>query len=117
MKEIKALLPFARPFKFWILLATICMIVVTAMNLAGPWAIRSLIATVTEGIDSSGGFSEVTFLALLVIGIYIIRAFSRFGTDYISHYAAWHMLERIRHYLYCHLQKMSLRFYSNRQTG
>jgi len=117
MREIKALLPFAKPFKWWILLATFCMILVTSMNLAGPWAIRSLIATVTEGVEGQAGIEQVTFLALLVIGIYVIRAVSRFGTEYISHYAAWNMLENIRHYLYGHLQRLSLRFYSDKQTG
>ncbi len=117
MREIKALLPYAKPFKWWILLATFCMILVTSMNLAGPWAIRSLIATVTEGVEGQAGIEQVTFLALLVIGIYVIRAVSRFGTEYISHYAAWNMLENIRHYLYGHLQRLSLRFYSDKQTG
>ena len=117
MKEIKALLPFAKPFKLWIFLATLCMILVTATSLAGPWAIRSLIQTVTEGVGGQGDFSQVSMLALAVIGIYIIRAFARFGTDYISHYAAWKMLKSIRQHMYDHLQKLSLRYFSNKQTG
>ncbi len=117
MREIKALLPFAKPYKWWIILATFCMILVTSMNLAGPWAIRSLIGTVTEGVESQRGLDQVTFLAIMVILIYLVRAISRFGTEYISHYAAWNMLENIRHYLYGHLQKLSLRFYSDKQTG
>lgn len=117
MKEIKALLPFAKPYKWWILLATICMILVTSANLAGPWAIRSLIQTVTDGVEGHTDFSQVNLLAFFVIGIYVVRAFSRFGTDYISHYAAWHMLRNIRQHMYDHLQRLSLRYYSDKQTG
>src|SRR5690606_31834324 len=39
------------------------------------------------------------------------------GTNYISHYAAWKILEDIRSFLYDHLQKLSLRFFKDRQTG
>lgn len=117
MKEIKALLPFAQPWKWWVVLATICMIVVTGMNLAGPWAIRSLVKTVEEGIAGEASIAHINLLALAVIGIYSMRALSRFGTDYVSHYAAWNILEGIRQHLYDHLQKLSLRFYSDKQTG
>lgn len=117
MKEIKALLPFVGRWKWWVVLATLCMVVVTAMNLAGPWAIRSLIETVTKGVEGGASLAQINMLALVVIGIYCVRAVSRFGTDYISHYAAWNILEGIRQHLYDHLQRLSLRFYSNKQTG
>lgn len=117
MKEIKALLPFVKPYRWWVLLATCSMIVVTAMNLAGPWAIRSLIQTVTEGVGTQVDFTRVNHLTLTVVGIYLLRALSRFGTDYVSHYSAWHILEGIRKALYNHIQNMSLRFFHDKQTG
>lgn len=98
-------------------MATLCMLVVTSMNLAGPWAIRSLIQTVTEGVEGQGSLRQVNILTILVIGIYIFRALSQFGTNYISHFAAWHILNDIRQTMYDHLQKLSLRFFSNKQTG
>lgn len=62
MKELKALLPFAKPYKWWIVLATVCMIFVTAASLAGPWAIRNLIQTITAGVEEQGDLSRVTLL-------------------------------------------------------
>lgn len=113
MKELKVLTRFIKPYKWWIVLATICMVIVTAASIAGPWIIRSLVETVTN----KGNANEVKILALILVGIYIIRAFTRFGTNYISHYAAWKILEDIRSFLYDHLQKLSLRFFKDRQTG
>ena len=117
MKEFKALMRFVKPYKWWVALATFSMVLVTVMSMAGPWAIRSLIATVTEGVSGEASFNQVKVLTLMVIGIYILRAVSRFGTNYVSHYAAWNILEEIRKYLYDHVQKLPLRYFQDKQTG
>src|SRR5690554_2786039 len=117
MKELKALTRFIRPYKWWIILATLCMVVVTAASIAGPWIIRSLVDTVTNSVSNSISTNEVKLLTIILISVYIIRALTRFGTNYISHYSAWKILEDIRSYLYNHLQKLSLRFFKDRQTG
>ncbi len=106
-----------KPYKWLMVLATFCMILVTAMNMAGPWMIRNLIATVQSGVTAEGDFSHVNFLALTVIIIYILRAISQFGTNYVAHYAAWNILEEIRQYLYDHIQSLSLKYFQDKQTG
>ena len=113
MKEIKAIFPFAKPYKLWIVLATVCMLLVTGANLVGPLVIRSLIDTV-EGM---GDRNYINLLALLVVAIYVIRALAKFGTDYLSHYAAWHMVRDIRQKMYESLQRLSLSYFSDKQTG
>lgn len=115
MKELKALLPFARPFRWWITAATGCMLLVTASSLAGPWAIRTLLASIETGTAADLG--KINVLAIVVVGIYLLRALSRFGADYISHCAAWRMVQDIRQAMYDSLQRMSLGFYSDKQTG
>ncbi|MCM8899908.1 ABC transporter ATP-binding protein/permease [Caldicoprobacter algeriensis] len=117
MKELRALMRFMKPYRLHIFVATVCMIMVTAMNMAGPWMIRNLISTVTQSIEGKASIAQVNFLALAVIAIYLLRAVSQFGTNYISHYAAWKILENIRSHLYDHLQKLSLRFFHDKQTG
>jgi len=117
MRELRALMRFMKPYRLHIFVATVCMIMVTAMNMAGPWMIRNLISTVTQSIEGKASIAQVNFLALAVIAIYLLRAVSQFGTNYISHYAAWKILENIRSHLYDHLQKLSLRFFHDKQTG
>lgn len=118
MKNLKSLLVFFLPYRWWVLLAVFCMILVTSMNMAGPWIIRILIQTITHGVEGDSKVSgQINLLALTVLIIYLIRGVSSFGTNYISHYAAWKILEDIQQYLYDHLQNLSLRYFSNRQTG
>jgi ATP-binding cassette, subfamily B, bacterial len=117
MKELKALSKFIKPYKWYVVLATFCMVMVTVMNMVGPWMVRNLIKTVTEGISGRDSISQINILAAVVITVYILRAVSQFGCDYISHYAAWNMLKEIRQHLYDHIQKLSLRFFHDKQTG
>ncbi|NLO83529.1 MAG: ABC transporter ATP-binding protein [Clostridiales bacterium] len=117
MKELKTLLRFMKPYRMHLFVATLCMVIVTAMNIAGPWMIRNLIGTVTDSAGRGVDIRRVSFLALALITIYLLRAVSRFGTDYVSHYAAWKILERIRSHLYNHLQNLSLRFFHDKKTG
>ncbi|NLI61376.1 MAG: ABC transporter ATP-binding protein [Clostridiales bacterium] len=117
MKELKALSPFAKPYKWLIVLATLSMIGVTAMNMLAPWLIRYFIRIVTEASQHQISIDQITGLALAALLVYIIRAVSQFGADYISHHAAWSMLDDIRSHLYGHMQRLSLKYYQDRQTG
>lgn len=119
MKELKSLFRYMKPYKWLLVLATISMVLVTIMNMVGPWMIRSLIQTVTDGAGKNdGSFTRaVTLLSILAVSSYLIRAAAQFGTEYISHYYAWNILKEIRQHLYDHMQKLSLRYYQDKQTG
>ncbi len=117
MKELKVLLRFMKPYRLHLFIATLSMVMVTAMNMAGPWMIRNLIGTVTDSAGGGVDIQRVNFLALALVIIYLLRAVSRFATDYVSHYAAWKILEEIRSYIYNHLQNLSLRFFHDKKTG
>jgi len=117
MKELKALLRFAKPYRWFLALATLSMIMVTVMNMIAPWMIRNLIKIVTDGGGGQINVEHVSLLALAALIVYILRAISQFGSDYISHYSAWHILNDIRHYMYDHMEKLPLKYFQDRQTG
>lgn len=117
MKELRVLMRFIKPYRWLVALATFCMVLVTVMNMMGPWMIRNLIKTLTEGFNADHAIVMVNLLALATVAIYILRGVSQFGTDYVSHYAAWNILKEIRQYLYDHMQRLSLRYFHNKQTG
>jgi len=119
MNELRTLLRFAKPYKWFLVLATLSMILVTVMNMVGPWMIRTLIRTITDGVANFDLIFErqIQWLALIAVTVFFLRSLFQFGTDYISHYAAWHILKEIRQFLYDHMQKLSLRFYQDKQTG
>ncbi|HZK34798.1 MAG TPA: ABC transporter ATP-binding protein [Bacillota bacterium] len=117
MKELRALLKYMKPYKWFLVLAAISMLVVTTMNMVPPQMIRSLIQTVETGQLDEAFLSSITKMAILAFCVYLVRAIAQFGTEYISHYAAWHILHAIRSDLYHHMQKLSLGYYQDKQTG
>ena len=89
------------------------MLLATAMGLAGPWIIRSFMATITSG----GDIGRIYQLALFAIIVYVLLALAQYGQNYLSHHAAWMALKDIRQYIYDHIQSLSLKFFQDKQTG
>jgi ABC-type multidrug transport system fused ATPase/permease subunit len=116
MEYIIRLLYEAKKY-YWQLTGAVAGIVgYTAINLIGPSLISQLIDLLT-GNFSKTDISTVRHLAYLLSGTYLIRAVFRLASDYWAHYAAWNIVAEMRVKVYNHLQTLSLRFYSDKQTG
>lgn len=116
MKCIIRLLVEAKKYYKQLIGAVAGIIAYTAVNLLGPALISQLIDLLT-GNFSKANIPQVQKLALLLLGTYILRAGFRLASDYWAHYAAWNIVAEMRINLYNHLQNLSLRFYSDKQTG
>ncbi|MCL1804332.1 MAG: ABC transporter ATP-binding protein/permease [Eubacteriaceae bacterium] len=73
-------------------------------------------ALVAAGIDEEG-FEQIKSLALGLLFIYLARVVCRFLSSFMSHKAAWHLVEEIRLKVYGTLQSLSMDFYRNHQSG
>lgn len=116
MKYIGRLLYASKEY-YWMLASAVASIVIyTSLNLIGPGLISNLIDLLT-GNFSKANIPEVQRLALLLFCTYLLRAFFRLGSDYWAHCAAWNIVAKMRIKVYDHLQKLSLGYYSDKQTG
>jgi ATP-binding cassette subfamily B protein/subfamily B ATP-binding cassette protein MsbA len=93
------------------------MLTLVAIQLIAPWLIRTMIAAVTDPGAGPETLALIARLALLALGIYVIRTVMQFVRSYAAHVAGWHVVADIRNEIYRHLQRLSLRFYENKQTG
>ena len=116
MNCILRLLYEAKKYYWQLAGAVIGIVGYTAINLIGPSLISRLIDLLT-GNFSRADIATVQHLALLLSGTYLIRAVFRLAGDYWAHYAAWNIVAEMRVRVYNHLQTLSLRFYSDKQTG
>ncbi|HAF62188.1 MAG TPA: ABC transporter ATP-binding protein, partial [Anaerolineaceae bacterium] len=73
--------------------------------------------TVTAPGMSMSDMTQITRLALLALSVYIVRAALQFVRSYMAHIAGWGVVADVRSKLYEHIQRMSLRFYEDKQTG
>lgn len=127
MQIFRRFLAFLKPYRLKLLLVILSTILVTACSLVGPWLMRSLVGIITSPTMSSSadlngemlGFDSrrVVMLAILLLAAYIVKALFQYTTSYTAHSVAWNLVSDLRVLLYEHLQKLSLRFYSNKQTG
>jgi ATP-binding cassette subfamily B protein len=111
------MLRHVKRYKLPLALTMVSMLALVIIQLIGPWLIRAMIAAVTDPGAGPDTLGLVARLALLALAVYIIRALMQFVRSYSAHVAGWHVVADIRNEIYRHLQRLSLRFYEDKQTG
>ncbi len=117
MDFFKSLFKYTLPYRKPLLVTVVSMILLVGVQLFAPWFIRELIATVRTGSSDALSSNLVTRLALLALAIYAARAGLEFLRSYMAHVAGWGVVADVRVALYRHLQRMSLHYYEDKQTG
>ena len=117
MKSLAFVFKFARRYTVPLVLTIISMILLVGAQLLIPWIIRTLINTVTSDNLTMESFSTITRLAVIAFAVYIVKAGLQFIRSYMAHLAGWGVVADLRKLTYNHLQRLSLRFYEDKQTG
>jgi ATP-binding cassette subfamily B protein len=117
MKTLDFVFGYARRYTKQLILAMVGMTGLVGVELLGPQIIRRLIAMVSDGVWDEATQSAILTLALLILGLYILRSGLRFVSNYSSHVAGWAVVADSRRRIYEHLQRLSLRFYEDKQVG
>ncbi|MGI6669875.1 MAG: ABC transporter ATP-binding protein [Acetivibrionales bacterium] len=116
MKNLKRIVKYARPYWGLLAISGASIFAVTLLNLAGPWLITELMNILT-GEFTEASMGAVRDIAILLAGTYIFKVLFRFLNNYMGHKAAWNLVADMRTMVYDHLQKLSLRYYQDKQTG
>ena len=114
---MRLLLRFAKKYYWALLITIISMLVLVGAQLLIPWLVRSLISLVTEGQLSPDTLNTVSRLTLIALITFIARGIVQFLRSYMAHIAGWGVVSDARKYVYEHLQRLSLHFYEDKQTG
>jgi ATP-binding cassette subfamily B protein len=109
-----------RPYRWHAALVVLCAFGATAMMLIGPWLIRDLVRIIASESDG-GGWSAadepISWLTLGLVASFLLRAAFLFLVGYVAHIVAWSYVRDLTVSLYEHLQRQSLGYYGDRQTG
>ena len=117
MKAFTLIFRFARNYTLQLAITVISMVLLVGVQLLVPWVIRSLIAAVTEQPIGSGTMAYVARLTILTAAALVAKGGLQFLRSYMAHIAGWGVVADMRKYLYQHVQRLSLRFYEDKQTG
>ena len=117
MDFFKTLFKFTLPYRTPLLATVFSMVLLVGVQLFAPWFIRELIATVRIGNSDALSSGLITRLSLLALAIYAARAGLEFLRSYMAHVAGWGVVADVRVAVYRHLQRLSLHYYEDKQTG
>jgi len=123
-------LELIRPYRGWLIIVFIAMLIETAMSIAAPWPLKIIIDNVvgkhklpeflTWLRDFSSGERTMGLAAVAALGAVIIAALGAVA-GYIDNYytesVAQYVANDLRHRLYHHLQRLALRYYDTHQIG
>lgn len=113
MPTLVRLLFEARRYWLHLTLATLALLTITGVNLWTPLLIKEAFQLMRTG-GTGGAVGQVCLLLLVA---YTARAGAQFVARYSAHIAGHRLITRMRTVTYDHLQKLSLRFFEDRQVG
>lgn len=113
MFAFKNLLPFLRPYRLKFFVTVFLVMSVAVINLL---MIR-LTAPLWDALTVHRDSKLVTITALLLVSLFFLQALLTVGHLYLQAWVSQHVIADIRQYLFNHLQKLSLSFFSQRRTG
>jgi len=117
MKPFQLIFKYAHKYSLFLTITAVSMLALVGVQLLIPWVIKLLVAEVTKPDTSLEAMGYITRLALIVLAVYIARAMLQFLRSYMAHMAGWGVVADVRKYIYDHMQRLSLRFYEDKQVG
>jgi ATP-binding cassette subfamily B protein len=117
LQSLGSVLRHVKRYKLTLTLTMLSMLALVAIQLVAPWLVRTMIVAVTDPDAGAEAMNLVARLALIALVVYVIRAVMQFVRSYSAHVAGWHVVADVRNEVYRHLQRLSLRFYEDKQTG
>ena len=111
-------------------LGLVAVLVEGLANLAEPWPLKIVLDNLLKSksrhgwldqmlLSAAGGdkYVVLTFAALAVLAIAAIGAVSAFAEKYITASLGQQIMHDLRHTLYSHVQRLSLGYHDQKQTG
>jgi ABC-type multidrug transport system fused ATPase/permease subunit len=105
--------PYARPFRFWLGLSFVLIILVPAITAAQIWMYKLVIDEVLVPED----FGPFLWIAGAYIALTIVGGLVSFADDYLSVWIGERFLLELRTSVFRHVQGLSLGFFERRRLG
>jgi ATP-binding cassette, subfamily B, bacterial MsbA len=91
----------------------VCMVAFGATDGALPF----LVQRVFDDVFTRKDITALTYLPIVIIGIFAIRGFMNFGQSYLNDYIGLRIVNDVRNALNRHFQSLSLAFFHRHSTG
>jgi len=95
-------------------IATVGIIGASLLNLITPYIVRSLTQELTEGDIT---VNILAFYSIVLVAAYLLRVGFRWVALAVAHVAAWNFVGELTAIIYDKLQRLSMKYYQDKQTG
>jgi ATP-binding cassette subfamily B protein len=117
MKPFKLIFHYARNYATALTVTALSMLTLVGVQLLIPWIVKTLVAAVTNPNSTLDVMKLVTQLTIVALVVYVARAVMQFLRSYMAHVAGWGVVADVRKFIYEHMQRLSLRYYEDKQVG
>jgi ATP-binding cassette subfamily B protein len=117
MKPFSLIFSYAKKYTGSLIITSLSMLALVGVQLLIPWIIKTLVSLVIDPVKASNSMDTITKMTVIVLFVYLARAFLQFIRSYVAHYAGWGVVADVRKFIYNHMQRLSLRFYEDKQVG
>jgi len=93
------------------------MVGLVVLDLTVPQIVRRLVALVKTGGNGKDALRDISILACVLFTVFLLRGVFQFVQSYMNHKAGWGVVSDLRRTIYEHVQRQSLRFHDDQQTG
>jgi len=115
MKLMIQIVKSARKYWGFLIVALLAIVGMTAAQLYAPLVVRQL---TDMAVNADPRLADVALrMGLILAAVYFGLAICAYVRSYYTHYAAWLFLADLRADVYAHLQRLSMKFYHDKQTG
>jgi subfamily B ATP-binding cassette protein MsbA len=113
MKVFLRLVKYLKPYWRWVVMSVVCLLLLTILNLLPPLFQKQII----DDVVGKRLLDRLPVLTLALIGVYASTHFLRSVDLYLRHVLGERFILDLRVLLYDYLQRLSISFFENRQTG
>jgi ATP-binding cassette, subfamily B, bacterial MsbA len=104
---------YLKPYKLQLVGVLATILVYTGSSLSFPWLMGKIIDRTTK----PNGWAMIVPLLMVYVGVLILRSLAGLSRSYLVQRTGMRVTCDLRIAIFAHLQKLSLRFYDERQTG
>lgn len=113
MKVVLRLLSYLRAYWRWVVVSIVCLLFLTILNLLPPLFQREII----DEVVGNRLLDRLPMLILGLVGVYALTRLLNFGEQYLRHVLGERFILDFRVLLYDYLQRLSISFFEDQQTG
>jgi len=112
-KTIPRILGYVKPYKSWLVIAMICMVIVASMAGAQAYVVKPLL----DEIFFKQNRTMLLLVPMGILGIFLFKGLFYYGYNYLLAKVGQSVIRDLRYILYNHIQSLPLSFFQKKPTG